>query len=278
MANTAALPVVLAAALLVACSSQSPTTRAADQTETTVDPSSEPSTARLRYEEGVRAILEDSKGNLWFGSRHEGVGQTEARVGLAEVAGPRVIAVGALAGLEGEITILDGEVWIARPDGDGVRISGPSPSSGDQATLLTVASVTGWGRVALAMVEPATGAELEALIEQAARDRGVDTTRPFPFVIDGVAERLEIHVINGVCPYAADPANFDAEPWRWSADEPLNARIVGMYAAEAAGVLTHYGTSMHVHALIESDGRMLTGHIDGLTLKPGASLQLPADR
>jgi hypothetical protein len=51
---------------------------------------------------------------------------------------------------------------------------------------------------------------------------------------------------------------------------------VGFYAADAAGVLTHHGTAIHVHAIIEYDGRVLTGHIDGLTLKPGASLQLPA--
>jgi alpha-acetolactate decarboxylase len=203
-------------------------------------------------------------------------GQTEARVGLVDVSSQGVIAVGALAGLEGEVTILDGKVWVARPDGDGVQISGPSASPSDQATLLTVASVARWDRVELTMEKSATGAKLEALIEQTARDHGVDTTRPFPFVIDGVAERLEIHVINGFCPHATNPTSIDPEPWRWSTDEPRSARIVGFYAADAAGVLTHHGTAIHVHAIIEYDGRVLTGHIDGLTLKPGASLQLPA--
>lgn len=205
-------------------------------------------------------------------------GQTEARVELVEISSPGVIAVGALAGLEGEVTILDGEVWVARADGDDVRMSGPSPSSGDQATLLTFASVRRWNRVELAMEEAATGTVLERLIEQAARDHGVDTARPFPFVIDGVVERLEIHVVNGFCPHGSDPATIGGEPWRWSTNEPLIARIVGFYAAGAAGVLTHHGTAIHVHALVEGDGRVLTGHIDAVTLRPGASLQIPAAR
>lgn len=30
-------------------------------------------TTRLKYTKGVRSILEDSKGNIWFGSHNEGV-------------------------------------------------------------------------------------------------------------------------------------------------------------------------------------------------------------
>jgi acetolactate decarboxylase len=222
------------------------------------------STFELQQYGSMRSVMLDS--------------ETEARVGLADASGPGVIAIGALAGLEGEVTILDGEIWVARPIGDDVQMSGPSASLGDQATLLTLATVQRWNRVELALERAASGTALEEQVEQTAHDHGIDTTRPFPFVIDGVVERLDIHVINGYCLHASEPSTVDVEPWRWSIVEPVSARIVGFYAADAAGVLTHRGTKIHVHALLDRDGRTVTGHIDGMTLKPGASLLLPAAR
>jgi acetolactate decarboxylase len=201
-------------------------------------------------------------------------GRTESRIALAGL-GRDTIAVGALAGLEGEVTVLDGGVWVARPEGDGVWVTGPTASANDEATLLTVATVERWTYVSLDVDGTVSGAALERLVERTAREHGIDTTRPFPFVIDGVVERLDIHVINGFCPHAVDPATVDAEPWRWSVDEPTPARIVGFHAADAAGVLTHHGTAIHVHALVERDGRMVTGHVDGVAVRAGARLLLP---
>jgi hypothetical protein len=205
-------------------------------------------------------------------------GRTESRVDLMEIVDPGLIGVGALAGLAGEVTILDGQVWVARADGDDVRMSGPTPMPGDHATLLTVATVQQWQRVECAMEGPVTGEALERLIERSAQAVGVDTDRPFPFVIDGVVEQLEIHCVNGFCPHASGPVPADAKPWRWSADDPLPVRIVGFYAPGAAGVMTHHGTSLHIHALLDAKGRVLTGHIDAVTLRPGASLRLPVAR
>lgn len=204
-------------------------------------------------------------------------GQTDARIGLAAV-GDDAIAVGALTGLEGEITILDGAVWVARPDGKDINVSGPIASPDDQATLLTLANVRQWDRVELEMNGTATGSELDRLIERTAREHGIDASRPFPFVIEGVAAQVDIHVINGYCLHAPQPMEADMKPWRWSIEAPTAVRIVGFYAADSAGVLTHHGTAIHVHVLVERDGRTITGHIDGVTLQPGATVLLPSAR
>lgn len=205
-------------------------------------------------------------------------GHSEARLALTDAAArPNAVAVGALEGLRGEITILDGDVWVSRPAGPRLQVTGPEPVAGDQATLLTLATVGRWQTVSLNLDDVCEGAALETVIEQTARRHGLDTKRPFPFVIDGTVVQIAIHVINGFCPMATDPASVDAEPWRWTSDDPTAATIVGFYAADSAGVMTHHGTSVHAHALLELDGRMTTGHVDQFSVSPGATLRIPTE-
>ncbi len=66
-------------------------------------------------------------------------GHTEPRIRLAEVvARPNAHAVGALSGLSGEVTIVDGDVWVARVAGNGIQVTGPTLAEGDEAALLTL--------------------------------------------------------------------------------------------------------------------------------------------
>ncbi len=204
-------------------------------------------------------------------------GHTEARVCLSKaVARPHAYAVGALEGLAGEITIVDGDVWVARVvDGD-VKMSGPLPASQDQATLLTLTHVDKWESIPVTM--EVEGDALESYIEQTARALGIDTSQPFPFVIEGDAIRADLHVINGYCPIATDPATMEAQPWEWSSPKAGPAVLVGFYAAESGGVMTHHGTSVHMHGVINIDGRTVAGHTDSAMVMPSAVLRLPISR
>jgi acetolactate decarboxylase len=204
-------------------------------------------------------------------------GHTEPRIRLADaVARPNAYAVGALAGLNGEITIADGDVWVARVAGDGIQVTGPTLVEGDEATLLAVSHVAQWVQVGIGST--LEGAQLEAFIEHAARDRGLDLARPFPFVIEGDATEVDLHVVNGYCPDARDPATIDTEPWRWSLDRSSRILLVGFYAPDAAGVMTHHGTSLHVHAIMQREGGTITGHVDRFAVEPGMTLRVPGGR
>lgn len=204
-------------------------------------------------------------------------GRTEPRIALADaIAAPRAIAVGAIEGLAGEVTIVDGEVWVSRVKDASLHASGPVPVFGDHATLLTLAHVGAWRAVPIRY--SVTEGEFEAFVEHAARSRGVDTTRPFPFLIEGTLTDIEIHVINGFCPHATDPATVDAQPWRWSGSQSTDVLIVGFYAPDAAGVMTHHGSLIHAHAVLSLDGRTVTGHVDRVVVAPGMSLRIPEVR
>ena len=205
-------------------------------------------------------------------------GKTEARIQFAQAAGAGVVAVGALEKLGGEITMLGGETWVARTDSKEVSMAGPLASKHDQATLLTRAVVPQWKRVDLPLTKPTSGARLESYLEESASQHGIDTTQPFPFVIEGTLEKLDIHVINGHCPHTSHASHEhgeDIQPWRWSMTQPGFARVVGFYAENKSGVMTHHGTKIHAHALVEVDQRTITGHIDGMVVQPGAALLLP---
>lgn len=201
-------------------------------------------------------------------------GETEARVRLAEcVAERHVYAVGALAGLEGEVTIVDGEAWVSRVEGSGIRCTGPGVGEGDAATLLTLATVGDWDSVELPR-GAGDIADLEGVVEAEAARRGIDSAKPFPFVVEGEASSLELHVIRGFCP-ANDAGATDSEAWRLSLDGPTRALLVGFFARDSEGVMTHHGTALHVHALLSHKGQRIAGHVDGVGVNRGAVLRLP---
>jgi acetolactate decarboxylase len=200
----------------------------------------------------------------------------KSRVALAKVLDtPHAYAVGALPQLQGEITIIDGQAWIAQPMGNGeLQVDGPSAHSSAGAAMLTVAHVEQWDEI---NIETALGDEaLEDFIAERARNAGVELERPFPFVIAGTATDLQTHVVNGACPMKPG-ARLAAEqqPWRHQLSATGMAKVVGFYAADSVGKLTHPGTSVHAHAVFEANGQTVTAHVERMKFAPDAKLYLP---
>lgn len=196
-------------------------------------------------------------------------GNTQGRITLADVVGPNTIAVGALEGLGAEITIMGGQVQLASADATelskGLRIRSHNPD--DQATLLVLANVPKWTQHALAPASDISA--LEAAIREIALAQGLDVTQPFPFRIEGTATELHVHVLNHSCPIAnpEGPA-----PWRFTGKNET-ITLVGFYAEDAAGTLTHHGQSSHIHAILESGS--VSGHVDSVRFRQPSSLFLP---
>ena len=92
----------------------------------------------------------------------------------------------------------------------------------------------------------------------------------FTFRIEGRAKRLELHVLDHSCPIAAPEG---PEPWRYSGED-VPVQLIGFYAENSGGQLTHHGQTTHIHALLPETG--LSGHVDAVALADGARLFLPA--
>lgn len=190
-------------------------------------------------------------------------GRSEARVALAGLGDDGAIGVGALAGLRGEVTIVDGRVLVARASGTECRVADAEP--GVAATLLVRAEVDGWQEHGLP--DCATYEELEAAIARELARCGFDRRRPTPVRIRGRGRHVGYHVIAGSCPIA-DPDG--PEPWRFAGtiDE---VELVGIYVEGGAGRWTHHDRKSHLHVV--APGR--TGHLDAIDLVD-AVLLLPA--
>jgi len=217
---------------------------------------------------------------LRYGGMHETIGrqQHHGRVALAEILDrPHVWGVGAVAGLEGEITILDSAAVVSgvAPDGS----VEPRSPNGLQATLLVGRSVGEWTDVT---VETAIAAEsLDAWVASAAEAAGLDPGAPFLFVVEGTVTDVRLHVINGACPVHARMKAMtlpdDERPHEREA-EAVAGTVVGVHATASVGELTHPATSVHAHLVWQEGGTgpRVTGHLERFGLAPGAVLRLPA--
>jgi hypothetical protein len=217
-----------------------------------------------------------------YGGMHETVGQKQhhSRVALAEIVErPHFYGIGALAGLQGEITIQDSVATVTSvaPDGRPQTRRGADM----QATLLVGKSIEDWASRTLG--DAVWHAQFDAAIAAAAAEVGLDVAIPFMFVIEGEFTDLRLHVINGACPVHARMKNLTLDhsqrPFELEA-ERLTGTLVGVYAADAVGKLTHPATSTHVHVVYvdhETEQR-ITGHLERVGLAAGAVLKLPKPR
>lgn len=222
----------------------------------------------------------ESAGWLQLGGMHETIaqGHDEGRVTLAELRGrEHLYGVGALEGLAGELTLID-----SRCVATGVDAAGAARPAGQdgQATLFVGQSVAAWD--ALTLAEAVSAARFDATVQARAEAQGRDTSRPFVFQVEGDFDDVRLHVINGACPIRArmhaEELPAEQRPFEWSGAR-LSGTLIGVYAENAVGQLTHPDTSVHGH-LVYSDpltGERLTAHVERLAVAPGAILRLPAD-
>ena len=190
------------------------------------------------------------------------------------LAAPYAHAVGALKGGKGEITVIDSEVWLAYGK-DGLGRTQRRIPEGEQAALLVTAQVRDWKQIVVPkrMFE----SELHDFILDKAERYGLNTKKPFPFLIEGPLQDVRWHVINGPNPEFKGyfKGHGGKLPFIQLEEhmEQTSGVIIGFYSANIKGVFTHPGESWHLHILIRDKER--AGHVDEVVVGKGAVLKLP---
>lgn len=186
--------------------------------------------------------------------------------------------VGALAELEGEITIQDGTIHISRVNAAG-KLHPVDPKQDDpKAALLVGGYVPAWNEFPIASkVSPE---EFDEYVKQAAMRVGLDATQPLLFMIDGKFLDVRVHVINGACPVHARIHNREIpkENRPYEREFPkIRGTVIGVYAQDTVGKLTHPSTSTHCHLIFEDPdtGVKLTGHLERVGIQKQGTLKLP---
>ena len=197
---------------------------------------------------------------------HEG--RTEARVALAPLlAAPHLYAVGAVAGMRGEITVVDGAAWLALGDRDAGRAT---PGPGDAgAALLVAARVADWTRVTISEDIPA--ADIDRRIEALAAAAGIDIEQPFPFLIEGGLADVRWHVLAG--PPGAGSSHDHMDGAVTGEQAAIDGTLVGFFSKHHQGVFTHMGQNVHAHLV--NRAMKLAAHADRFSIRASSVIALP---
>ena len=208
----------------------------------------------------------------WKGAlRDTHAGDTSGKVRLAELPrSPQLYAVGPVASLGGEITIIDGELLLARAEHGKLKTS--SDYEGE-ASFLVWGTVPQWRDAVPLGVSAPSHSALEKVIEAKAREAGLDVDKAFPFLLRGTFGSVKYHV---VVPSSTQGGHTGSGS---PADSALNLQangksgtIVGFFSKKHEGVFTHSGSHAHLHVAL---GNGDSGHIDELAVGPEVQLILP---
>lgn len=184
-----------------------------------------------------------------------------------------LFGVGALSELRGEITIINGEVFLAYPEGtDAVRVETVLETE-ESAALLVTADVHVWTRATLDSAVEFD--HLDAVVAQIASRAGQDTSGIIPFLIRGKVEDLKWHVIDGARLTKDDQTHESYQRAAVSKLEPeAMVTLVGFYSSHHQGIFTHRDSRIHMHVV--SDDHSASGHVDRVRLPEGTQVQFPA--
>lgn len=181
-------------------------------------------------------------------------------------------AVGAIQKGLGEITILNGKVWLDYGK-DGLGNSLNNIPADEQAVLLAISKVEKWQST---KIKNALSQEkLFKVILEKAEKLGLNIKMPFQFLLEGSFDELAIHVISGQDPKFG--GHGGATELFKKAEEKRNnqkAIIIGFYSADNQGVFTHPGESWHLHAVIKKEN--IGAHVDSIATGKNVTLKLPS--
>ena len=205
---------------------------------------------------------------------HEG--KTDAAVSLSTVLpDPDLFALGALAGLAGEVTVLGGTAYLTYPQGTDQARTEMAASSDAGAALLVAARVPDWRTVR--MSSGTSFAELDEAIAKLAESVGWGADARYPFLMEGEFEALRFHVIDGTRLPAGGGAHGDHATASVQLERPrAAARVLGFYSPRDEGIITHMGSRTHLHCVLEEP--LASGHVDHLVVPAGTAVRFPVGR
>lgn len=197
-------------------------------------------------------------------------GQLYGKISLDTITPRRhLYGLGPVEHLTGELVIIDGRIYKSTVADDATMVVGEVDTV--RAPFFGYAHIADW--VPRRLPDSIrTIAELEMYLDHLT----TSARRPFMFMLTGIIEEAVIHIVNlpeGTVVRSPSDAHIGKVDYRL---ENVEAEIVGFFSTEHQQIFTHHDTFLHLHLITKDPLAM--GHVDALTLKPGAVLlHLPAD-
>jgi acetolactate decarboxylase len=208
------------------------------------------------------------------------IGKAEANVPLAVMSGEAAsFGVGAVAGLDGEITVFDGKPYVTKVRGNGYTMD----NSQEHAAVFAVWTKNTEWRDEPMPADVKTYLDLQRHVKARAAAAGIDVTKSFPFLLKGTPTEVKWHINVDLTEgkpidsklFAKSKANYVMK------NEPVD--IIGFHSENHPGVfISAYApaikekdvkNTIHFH-LVSKDGKS-AGHIDDIAMAGGMTLRLP---
>ena len=182
---------------------------------------------------------------------------------------PNLYALGALAGLSGEIQVFDSQPYNSIQS---EKMAIIDSSFNAKAAFLVYAQVPEWEEIEVPR-PILTMKQFEDYVEYTAEKAGIDTSKPFPFLLEGYVRKINWHIVNW------DP-NMGSHSIAAHKNSGLNGvavnepvEIIGFYSNAHQGEFTHHSSNQHMHFTLKN--RKLGGHVDDFILGEYMTLKLP---
>ncbi len=214
-----------------------------------------------------------------YGSMHAAIGrqQHQGRVSLNNFTNSKdYIGIGAIEKLEGEVTIINGDViaTIVNESGEAVPLETQKKT---QATMLIATKVKSWKEIKVD--KDMSKQDFEIWLSEKVENETPQSKKSLMFKVKGDFINLHTHVINGACPVHAHLNKIPLPPHKKPYKKFLNRQkglMVGIFAPNSTGRLTHPGTNIHTHIVFKNlNGKNITGHIESSGIAKGSILYLP---
>lgn len=174
-----------------------------------------------------------------------------------------LMALGAVANLQGEIQIFEGRALVSSVGNNGIQIV---EGFEQQAALLVYAEVADWIEV---RIPESVGdlSSLEEFILTQAQEYGINAENPFPFRLQGIVAGLDWHVINWDKNDNDHSHNKHKEAGVRGELKDQWVEVIGFVSNHHQGIFTHRNSTLHMHFRVEDNS--LAGHVDALELDRG---------
>lgn len=181
-----------------------------------------------------------------------------------------LFAVSPLGRIEGEVTIVDGDILTSRVNAEGqVEIA---RQWGVKSPFAVYASVPSWNTFETE-AQLTSELELQQLIEAIASREGYDLSQPLPFQVEGVFDAVGYHIISKPADEAEHNHDLHYKAKKMFYLQEVSGKLIGFYSRNHEGVFTHKGQFIHTHFV--DDLRTHMGHLDEITIVKKIKLYLP---
>ncbi|QHI35633.1 hypothetical protein IMCC3317_09790 [Kordia antarctica] len=196
-------------------------------------------------------------------------GNIESVINLDSLSNKKhLYALGAVENLKGEIQIFDSEPSNSFVSDSSLQIN---DSYNLKASLLVYAEVEEWD--SFQIENSKTKNDLEEQIFEIAKNSGINTDKPFPFLIEGNVASLDWHVINWKDGDKIHNHKKHKEAGLNGTLKNKDVEIIGFYSTKHKAVFTHHTTNMHMH--FKTADNAVAGHVDDVSLNNRITLKLP---